>query len=194
MWSELRSSSGRNERTGVVSIRRIALVIGEEDVACGDAIEIIADSEVKPEGPLHVESLETGDRQAKGSGDPVGDVIERIEIIERRQQWTISEKLGGRLAIRDIDIVNLVFLEGLEDFLCRIECCVACGTVGQNSDPNRGTGGSRLWGVFPILLYPAEANEVDRAKLDLLTFKEFDDLGRNISSPISTLREGHVPF
>jgi hypothetical protein len=60
------------------------LVLGEEHVACGDAIEIIADSEVKPEGPLHVESLEAGDRQAKGGGDPVGDVLERTEIVERR--------------------------------------------------------------------------------------------------------------
>ena len=84
MWSKLRSSSGGNGRTGVVSVRSIALVLGEEHVACGDAIEIIADSEVKPEGPLHVESLEAGDRQAKGGGDPVGDVLERTEIVERR--------------------------------------------------------------------------------------------------------------
>lgn len=119
-------------------------------MACGDAIEIIADSELKPEGPLHVESLEAGDRQAKGGGDPVGDVLERTEIVERRQQWTISEKLGGRLAIRDIDIVNVVVLEELEDSLSRIECCVARGSVGQDSDPNRGTGGNSLSaGLFP---------------------------------------------
>lgn len=162
MWSELRSCSGGNERTGVVSVRSIALAVGEEHVACGDAIEIIADSEVKPESPLHVESLEAGDRQAKGGGNPVGDVLERIEIVEGRQQRTISEKLGCRLAIRDIDIVNAVVVEEeLEDSLSRIECCVAGGSVGQDSNPNRGTGGNSLSGAFPVLLYPAEADEVD---------------------------------
>ena len=161
MWSELRSFSGGNERTGVVSVRIVALLLGEEHVACGDAIEILPDSEVKPEGPLHVESLQAGDRQAKGGGDPVGDVLERIEIVEGRQQGTISEKLGGRLAIRHVDIFNAVALEELEDFLSRMECCVARGTVGQDSDPNRGTRGNSLSGALPILLYPAEANEVD---------------------------------
>jgi hypothetical protein len=95
MWSQLHSSSGGNECTGVVSVRSIALAIGEEHMACSDTIEILAGFEVKPEGPLHVESLEASDRQAKGSGGLVSNILERTKIVDGHPQWTTSEKLGS---------------------------------------------------------------------------------------------------
>ena len=136
-------------------------------MACCNAIEILTDLEIKAEGALYVEGLQAGDWQAKGGGNPVNHVLEGMEIIDRRVEYRASERLGHRLAVGNVNIVNVMRFEELEDDVRGVGRDVGGGTVGQNANPDRGTTGNRLAAAVLSLLLPAEADEVDGGELDL---------------------------
>ena len=140
-----------------------------------------------------MQRLQAGDGEAKCGGDPIYDVLEGMEIVDRCQQFGTSERLGHRFTIRHVDVVHVVLLEELEDVLRGLERGVAGGTVWQHSDPDRDATGNCLSVAVRILLVPPEAGEVDGGMPDLSIVEEFDNLGANVSPLNATLREGHEP-
>ena len=137
--------------------------------------------------------LQPGDGQAKRSRDPVDDALERMEIIDRGVEDRTSKRMSLRLAIGDVDIVNVVLPKELEDVLSGVESSVAVRTVGTDANPDGDMTGNGHGKTVLVLLLPTEANEVDGGVLDLSTVEEFNRLGTNVSPQIATLQESHEP-
>ncbi len=140
-----------------------------------------------------MERLQASNWQAKGGGNPVDHVLEGMEIVDRCIEYGTSERLGHRLAVGNIDIVNVVLREELEDVIRGVERGVASGTVRQDTDPDRGTTGNCLAAAVLSLLLPAETDEVDGGELDLSIVKKSNGLRTNVSPQIATLRVSHEP-
>ena len=114
---------------------------------------------------------------------------------------------GHRLAIRNIDVENVVFLEESEDVVGRVECDLAGESIWQDSHPNRDGSDNDcpVLDVFDVLdvlvlavflvlalLDPAETDKVDGRMLDVSLVEEFNTLGTNVSPQIAARREGHA--
>ena len=162
-------------------------------MACSDAVEILADHEIKAEGSLHMQCPQPGDGQAKSSRDPVDDALERMNIVDWGVEEGTGERMSLRLAIGDVDIVNVVPLKELEDVLGGVESGVAVCTVVKHANPDGDMTGNGLAATVLSLPLPTEANEVDGGVLDLFMAEDFNRLGTDFSPQIAMLREVHEP-
>lgn len=138
--------------------------------------------------------LQPGDGQAERSRNPVYDALERVKLVDRGVKDWASEKLSFRLAIGDVEVVNVVLLKEFHNPLSGVESGVAIRTVWKDADPDGYGAGNRLAAAILSLLLPTEANQVDGGELDLVIVEELDRLGTNISSHTATLRESHKPL
>jgi len=83
-----------------------------------------------------VEHLQAGNGQAKGGGNPV---------------------------LEGMEIANVMLFEELEDIVRGVKRGVAGGTVGQNTNPDRGMAGNSLAAAILSLLLPSwkQTSELD---------------------------------
>ena len=165
-------------------------------MAGGDTVEGFTNSEKESYCSLALEHIQGSDRQAKCISCRIDDGLEGIGIRDRCEQLGTTEVHGHRLTVCNINVKNTVLLEEIRDVVGRVEWILAGESSRQDSHPDRDSGGDDfpvqgdlgvVIPVVPVLLNPAETNEVDGRMLDVLLVEQFNNLGTNLSLKIVAL-------
>jgi len=80
-----------------------------------------------------------------------------MKIINRQVEYRASERLGRRLAVDNVNIINVMLFEELENVIREVERNVSGSTVRQNTNPDCGTTGNCLAIAVLSLLLSAKA-------------------------------------
>ena len=75
--------------------------------------------------------------------------------MERLQAGNGQAKGGGNPVLEGMEIANVMLFEELEDIVRGVKRGVAGGTVGQNTNPDRGMAGNSLAAAILSLLLPS---------------------------------------
>jgi len=161
----------------------------EQVVTSSDRVEFVANAEVGTKCALH-DSPTTSNGKTEGSGDIVDHIHESVTSLSRREKgWSMTgQELGGRLAIGNVDIPDLEFVEEGTDVFGRLVRNGTSESIGQDTDPDGRVSVIRDRAVvdfYRLLVEPGESNEIDRCRFDTPLIKESDNLGIKCWSKIA---------